>query len=343
MKRFLFILFCFTGTIVPVQKSYSQDLTFSQFYEQPLLRNPALSGVFTGDMRVSMAFRNQWASVTVPYRTTALSIEYKLPSSKNNDVFTIGTQMNVDGAGDIRLNRTQFFPAVSFHKSLSDDNDTYLSVAFMGGPVYSQFDQTLAIFGDQYQNGNYTPGNTSSQPLKATGYSYWDYYTGIAFSSTFNETGRFYIGGALSHFNHPVIKTITGAATSNLPVKYTFNIGMNYPVNDRARLVGYGDYFAQNGNRQILLGILYGVDVQNFYDTDPYTIYFGSFLRWNDALIPVLKMDFHHLSLGISYDVNISKLVVVSNYRGGFEVTASYKGFLKVTNTTLDKVRCVRF
>jgi type IX secretion system PorP/SprF family membrane protein len=342
--RKLFIIFCCSAVHhLMISKSFSQDLTFSQFYEQPLLRNPALAGVFNGDIRVSMAYRNQWQSVTVPYRTTALSVEYKLPSSKNNDVFTIGTQMNLDGAGDIRLNRTQFLPAVSFHKSLSNNNDTYISAAFMGGPVYSQFDQTLAIFGDQYQNGNYTQGNLSSQPLKASGYSYWDLYTGIAFSSTINETGRFYVGGALAHFNHPVIKTVTGATQYNLPLKYTFNVGINYPLNDRARLVGFGDYLSQNGSREIFMGLLYGVDIENYYDSDPYAIYFGSFLRWKDALIPVVKIDFHHFSIGVSYDINISKLVVVSNYRGGFELTASYKGFLKVTNTTLDKVRCVRF
>lgn len=325
-----------------MERIHAQDLTFSQFYEQPLLRNPALSGVFTGDMRVSMAFRDQWASVTVPYRTTALSVEYKLPNSKNNDVFTLGSQMTVDAAGDIRLKRTQFFPAISFHKSLSDNNDTYLSVAFMGGPVSSQFDQTLAVFGDQYQNGNITP-NTSAQPLKASGYSYWDISTGVAFSSTIAETGHFYVGASLAHFNSPVIKTVTGMSAYILPLKYTLNFGINYPLGERTKLLGFADYFAQNGNRQLLMGTLYGVDVQNYFDSDPYSIYVGAFLRWQDAFIPVIKMDFSHFSIGLSYDVNISKLSMVSNYHGGFELTASYKGFLKVANTALDKLRCTRF
>lgn len=341
MKRFLLSLICFIGINSTVNRCFAQDLTFSQFYEQPLLRNPALAGVFTGDMRISSAFRDQWSSVTVPYRTTALSVEYKLPGSKSNDVFTLGTQMLVDAAGDIRLKRTQFLPAISFHKSLSDNNDTYLSVAFMGGAVSSQFDQSLAVFGDQYQNG--VTGSTSSQPLKTAGYSYWDLTTGIAFTSTIQETGHFYVGASLAHFNNPVIKTVTGQSGYTLPAKYTLNFGINYPMGERTKLLGYVDYFAQNGSRQLLMGALYGIEVQNYYDSDPYTIYFGSFLRWGDSFIPVIKMDFSHFSLGLSYDVNISKLTVVSNYRGGFELTASFKGFLKVANTALDKIRCVRF
>ena len=55
----------------------AQDINFSQFYDVPVLRNPALAGLFTGDVRVSSGFRNQWQSVTVPYRTMVLSGEIK--------------------------------------------------------------------------------------------------------------------------------------------------------------------------------------------------------------------------------------------------------------------------
>lgn len=90
---------------------------------------------------------------------------------------------------------------------------------------------------------------------------------------------------------------------------------------------------------------MYGIDVDlNYYeDKDPVTFYLRSFLRWGDAIIPVVKLDFNHMSFGLSYDVNVSKLKAVSNSQGGFEFTASYKGFLKIRNSTLDKVRCVQF
>jgi len=44
----------------------AQDIHFSQFFETPLLRNPALAGIFTGDVRIQAVYRTQWASVTVP-------------------------------------------------------------------------------------------------------------------------------------------------------------------------------------------------------------------------------------------------------------------------------------
>ncbi len=49
----------------------AQDIHFSQFFEAPLLRNPSLAGIFTGDVRVQAVYRDQWNSITDAYRTTS--------------------------------------------------------------------------------------------------------------------------------------------------------------------------------------------------------------------------------------------------------------------------------
>lgn len=321
----------------------AQDFTFSQFYEQPLLRNPALAGLFNGDLRVSMAYRDQWGSITVPFRTTSLSIEHKIPIGDHHDVLTIGSQMSMDGAGDIRLKRTQLFPAINFHKSLNEERDTYLSLAFMGGPVSSQFDATQLKLGDQYTGGSYNPSNASAQPISNTGYSYWDLTTGLSFSTVFANRTKFYIAAGLAHFTKPVIHSVTTTEANFLAPKFTLNIGTNGSVGEKGHLIAFADYYSQNGNHQLLGGLMYGLEISQYDNEDPALFYIGSFLRWGDALIPVVKMDFNHMSIGISYDVNVSKLNVVSSWRGGLELTASYRGFLKIRNSTLDRVRCVRF
>ena len=320
----------------------AQDFTFSQFYEQPLLRNPALSGLFNGDIRVSTAYRDQWGSITVPYRTTALSIEHKIPIGKHDDVLTAGLQMSMDGAGDIRLKRTQLLPAINFHKSLNAERDTYLSLAFMGGPVTSQFDASQLKLGDQYRDG-YSSSNASAQPILNNGYSYWDLSTGLCFSTVFENQTKFYVAAGLSHFTRPTIHSVTTTEASFLAPKLSLNIGTNGKAGDRGHFIAFADYYSQNGNHQLLGGVMYGMDLTEYDSEEPATIYAGSFLRWGDALIPVIKMDFNHMSIGVSYDANVSKLNVASNWRGGLELTASYRGFLKIRNSTLDRVRCVRF
>ena len=321
----------------------AQDFTFSQFYEQPLLRNPALAGLFTGDLRISMSYRDQWGSVTVPYRTTSLNVEHKIPVGSSHDLITIASQMSVDAAGDIRLKRTQFLPSISFHKSLSEENNTYLTAAFQSGPVSSQFDATQLKLGDQYRGGEYNASNPSLQPIKNTGYSYWDVNAGLSFSSSFKNKTNFYMAVGMTHITNPTIKSVTGDVSGFLSPKISLNAGINAPSGERGHIMAFTDWFSQNGNRQILSGILYGIDIIEYDNGEPDIFYIGSFLRWGDALIPVIKLGFNHISVGVSYDVNISKLNVVSNWRGGLELSLSYSGFLKIRNSTLDRVRCVRF
>lgn len=322
---------------------HAQDFTFSQFYEQPLLRNPALAGLFTGDLRIAMSYRDQWGSVTVPYRTTSLNIEHKIPIGNANDLITIASQMSVDAAGDIRLKRTQVLPSISFHKSLSEENDTYLTAAFQSGPVSSQFDASQLKMGDQFRNGSFDAANPTAQIIRGSGYSYWDVNAGLSFSSSLPNKTNFYIAAGMSHITSPVIKSVTGDIPGVLTPKLSFNVGINAPSGEKGHITAFTDWMVQNGNRQLLSGIMYGINILEYDTGDPDILYIGSFMRWGDALIPVMKIGFNHFSVGISYDINISKLKVVSNWRGGLELSIVYRDFLKIRNSTLDKLRCTRF
>ncbi|RYY59656.1 MAG: type IX secretion system membrane protein PorP/SprF, partial [Chitinophagaceae bacterium] len=106
----------------------AQDLHFSQFFQAPLLRNPALAGIFTGDIRVQALYRDQWNSVTNAYRTTSLSGEYKMPIGKADDFLTLGAQVLYDQAGTVSWKTTHVLPTVNYHKSLSTEVNRYLSV-----------------------------------------------------------------------------------------------------------------------------------------------------------------------------------------------------------------------
>src|SRR5687767_14196165 len=93
MKNILHkVFFSFLFTLTITYSGFSQDIHFSQFFETPLLRNPSLAGIFTGDLRLQMVYRTQWSSVTVPYQTGSFNAEYKLPMGNSNDFLSIGGQ-----------------------------------------------------------------------------------------------------------------------------------------------------------------------------------------------------------------------------------------------------------
>ena len=74
-----------------------------------------------------------------------------------------------------------------------------------------------------------------------------------------------------------------------------------------------------------------------------YTLHVGAFMRFRDALIPAIKIDYDPFSIGLSYDVNVSQLKTASQGRGGFELSVTYIGFLDRDNSSRYKVICPKF
>ncbi len=330
----LFILLGYT------QSSYGQDINFSQFYELPLLRNPALAGLYKGDFRATAAFRNQWSSVTVPYVSQALGAELKFSVSENsNNYLAAGVQITNDLAGDSKLGKTQILPVLTYHQSLRDDEDTYISIGFMGGPVQQRFDPSKLTFDDQFVNGAYSSTNPTQQVFGNTNVSYFDGSAGMLFSTAVASDVKLYVGAAIFHFNKPKV-AFDRTQDIVLNRKIGINAGLSAPVGEFNKFTIYLDHFRQGGNRQTQGGFLYTKGLVNDYEDETVSLTVGSLIRWNDAVIPIVKLDYYNLGIGASYDANISKLAAASNVRGGFEITLSYRNFLNIRNTSLDKTRC---
>jgi type IX secretion system PorP/SprF family membrane protein len=320
--------------------STAQDINFSQFYELPLLRNPALAGLYKGDFRATAAFRSQWNSITTPYTSQALGVEMKFSTSQNSDNYlALGMQMTNDLAGDSKLGRTQVLPVLTYHQSLSDDNDTYLSLGFMGGPVQQRFDPSKLTFDDQFVNGAYSSTNPTQQTFNNSNVSYLDASVGMLFSTSLANDVNVYFGGSYFHVNQPKV-AFDRTRDVRLNRKVMINGGVSAPLSEYDRLILYADYFTQGGNNQMQGGFMFKHDLVKMDEEETISLSAGSFLRWNDAVIPVIKLDLYELSIGLTYDVNISKLRAASQSRGGYELTLSYRNFLNMRNSSANAVRC---
>lgn len=324
-----------------VSISYSQDINFSQFYEMPLLRNPALAGIYKGDMRVTSAFRNQWQVVPALFQTQALGVEVKFtPGSETDDYISLGLQMTNDVAGDSKLGKTQFLPMLTYHKFIGENRNTYLSAGFIAGGVSQRFNPLELRFDDQFVNGAYSPLNPTNEIFTNTNITYWDVSTGISLSSDFGYNHKFYIGAAYFHLNQPRV-AFSAHNDIRLNRKMVFNAGLSLATSEYHTLILYGDYFSQGGTSQFQGGVIYRHNILEYEDEENLALSIGGLYRWNDAIIPVVKLDYYKWALGLSYDVNISRLRTASQYRGGFELTLSFKSFLKIRNSSLEKLRCI--
>ena len=312
----------------------SQDLHLSQFYETPLLRNPALAGIFTGDVRVNAVYRDQWNSVTTGYRTGSVSGEYKVPVGQADDYVTWGMQLFYDKAGTVSYTQTKILPALNYHKSISSEKNTYLSLGFMGGWIQHSIDLSKVTTNSQYDGMGI--GENITDPT----YSYLDGSVGMSLNSVMNNNpdNNFYIGAAYHHFNRPR-NSFYRDKNIELNPKWVFSAGLKLAGNEYSFVSIEADHSRQGAFTETVFGAMYGYKIGAYPDEPDYVLNIGTFVRWNDALIPVIKLDYRPFSVSFSYDANISKLKPSSHGRGGFEIGISCIGKLTDKSITYFKPR----
>ncbi|MBC7946932.1 MAG: PorP/SprF family type IX secretion system membrane protein [Chitinophagaceae bacterium] len=339
IKKFGLLSLAILFSCLFTRQVVAQDIHFSQFFEAPLLRNPSLAGIFTGDIRAQAVYRDQWNSVTNAYKTGSLNGEYKMPVGKGDDFMTLGLQMLYDRAGTIGWTSTHVLPALNYHKALSGDRNKYLSLGFMGGFVQRSFDISKMTTNSQYDGGGL------GENFPSASYTYLDGSVGMSYNSSLgnNPANNFFVGAAYHHFNRPNNSFYRDPAIELSP-KWVFSGGIRFGTGDYAYVTLQADHSRQGAFSETVAGGMYGLKIGGDPDQPNYVMHAGAFLRWNDALIPVVKFDYSPFSFALSYDVNISKLKPSSYGRGGFELSVSYIGFLqRADRSSLNSTLCPRF
>lgn len=341
MKSLKIIIIFIASFIYFNNDVHAQDLHFSQFFEAPLVRNPALAGLFTGDIRIQGVYRNQWGAVSVPYKTGSFQIEYKNPVGSGDDYLTGGLQLIYDRSGTTNFTTLNVLPALNYHKSLSGDKNKYLSLGFMGGLVQRKIDRSKMRTNNQFDGNGYNPSLADGETFTDDNYNYYDGSVGLSFNSTISERDdqNYYIGIAYHHFNRPRNSFYKNPKVELYP-RWVLSGGLKIAMNESAYFTFHGDYSKQAAFEETIAGVIYSQNLGEDIENPEYVLHLGGFIRWQDAVIPTVKLDYNKISLGISYDVNISPLKTVSQGRGGVELSISYRDFIRSNDAG---IRCPRF
>lgn len=341
MRTHLISLLLAAGSSLMVS---GQDIHFSQIFETPLLSNPALAGLFSGDIRVQSVYRSQWNSVTDAYNTASLNVEYKLPIGETADYLTIGGQVLYDKAGTVDLTSTHILPAINYHKSLSAERSMYLSMAVMGGYVQRRIDRSKITTNSQFNGTSYDPNSLTGETFFKSSYSYFDGTAGLSFNTQLGENidNNMFIGLAYHHFNKSKKLSFYSDYSLEMTPKWVASGGLRMSTTDYSYITIEADYSKQGVNKEIIGGVLYSMKLDDPV-TPKYLLHGGAYMRLNDAIIPVVKIESKPIAIAVSYDVNISGLKKVSTGRGGFELSLTYQKFLDRYNSSSDATKCPKF
>lgn len=325
--------------------SKAQDIHFSQFYENAILRNPGLTGIFSGDYKAGINYRNQWSSISVPFQTGLASAESRIPVNDQGDFFSFGATFTYDHAGSISFNSMQVYPAINYNKALEDERNSYLSAGFAVGYVQRSIDPSKMKFASQYSGGGFSTNNPSGENINNVKLSYMDIGAGVSFNSSLGDENNvnYYLGAAAFHINKPKAAFNPSESFVRMNMKWNGNMGFQWAVDDHIGVTFHSNYSKQGTYQEIIAG---GLASWRQYDAamrTMFVLYGGFFYRFNDAIIPTVKMDYQQYSITLSYDINSSSLRTASNGVGGFEISLFTRGNLTKGLWAEDKTKCPRF
>lgn len=324
----------------------AQDIHFSQFYESTILRNPALTGIFADDYKVSIQYRNQWSAISKPFVTGQLSFEAKIPvNAESRDFFSAGVLAFYDKAGSIDMKTLSVYPSISFNKSLGTERTSLLSVGFTGGYLQRSFDPSKMTTDNQYQNGAFDPYGSTGESINKSRINYWDVGAGVSFSSGAGENSElsYFVGASGYHFSRPRTSFFNNELI-RLQMRWNVNAGVTYRIDETWGFMLQGNYSTQGKYQELIAGGLINWKRPTERRSEPiFVFYMGAFYRLNDALIPVVKLDYMRYSFAFSYDLNTSGLRAATNMRGGYELSVVKTGLFSDPKWEQSRTLCPHF
>jgi type IX secretion system PorP/SprF family membrane protein len=282
------------------------------------------------DYVVQGIYRNQWNSFTNSFKTGAFHTAFKWKVGEGKDFITTGLQAFYDQSGTIALTTNSLLPSLSYHKSLSDYKLRLLSFGVMGGWERKSFDYSKMTTNSQFNGIGFDASLPTAEPITNPNLSSWDANAGISYQSSFGEKdyNQFFVGAAYHHLNRPIASFYNDPNFQTLPSQ-VFTGGIQVGVDDYSYFVLQSDLIFKGKSQELAGGFLYSYNLGDDPTYPLYVLSVGSYVRWKDAVIPVVKIQGEGLGISLSYDVNASPLKAASQSRGGFELSISFSGILQ--------------
>lgn len=322
----------------------AQDIHYSNLSAVPMQVNPAYTGLMEHRMRVGFDHRSQWSNFTNGYKTTSLSADVKAWQSRG-DVLGLGAHVTSDEAGDLDFATQQVSLNAAYTKTL-DRNRTFLSFGLQNVFSAQRLDWSKAQ-GFDYEplSGLESGGRTA----------FWDVGAGMALFLRPSRRQAWFAGLAGAHLNNPEV-TFLGYENDGLGdrlySKWTFHAGGELHFGRFNSIRPSVLYLHQGPNRQIKIGSFWRYKADNGLHTDAQiAVHFGAWLRTYiarggsgvDAVNLAARFDYDMTSVVVSFDLNVSGLIVATDGFGGPEVALVQQLDWGSARKRRHKVKCPTF
>jgi type IX secretion system PorP/SprF family membrane protein len=324
-NKYLKILFAITFWIATA-KLYAQDLHFSQYFNSPLLVNPANTGFAPDvDYRVGINYRNQWASITPnPYKTMSLWGDLQLFNNRfDNGWVGLGGSLLRDQAGSGGLTSTKGYASIAYHQLLGQNS--LLSGGFNVGFINKRIDLDKLTFDNQWNNKFFDVTIPSGEAFAYSSVTYLDLQLGLNYAYFPTDNAYFNAGFSVMHINRPKESFFSNDINDvRLDPRFTIFLNGSYKVNDQW-IVNPNVYVSKMGN---VWETVAGLNAHyNLSGDGSSQLIGGLYIRLKDSFIPMFGYQWNTLAVTVSYDATSSTLGSYNQTRGAYELSIIKTGF----------------
>ena len=342
LKKLLQLKVLFLFLAISIGNSLTaQDIHYSQFENAFFLRSPALTGVFSGDMRFHANYRAQWYDVPVSYRTLNAGFEKRFSNDADDkSFFSGGILFDYDRAGDSKMSTTILGLLGSYTHRIAKNQALTAGLQLAG---YQRAFKTDGLKWDQQYNGKYfepTLSANESVLFDNKTILYGDFSIGINWhlkgqkrmsrdnGSLRNSRTSVDIGGGWFHINQPE-KSFFDVQAVKLPARFSiyglgvvdlggkFDLLVNamgqYQGPYTSHIIGAGGRYHINDNLTKELALAMGLGYR-----------FNDGFGRGDAIYPYMQLYMKSWQFGLSYDINVSDFEVATGGLGGPEFSVIY-------------------
>jgi type IX secretion system PorP/SprF family membrane protein len=315
----------------------AQDLHFSQYFNAPLLVNPANTGFMPDyDYRVGGNYRDQWANLGSPYKTMSVWGDAQLFNNRfENGWVGVGGALLKDVAGSGSLTSTQVFASVAYHQMLS--GNSLLSGGLGLGVVNKSVDLNKLTFDDQW-NGQFFDGTISpNEPFVYSSIYYLDLQLGVNYAWFASDNVYLNAGFSVMHLNRPRESFYAaGSASGQIDRRYTAFLNSNIKIQN-LWILNPNVYVSKMSSAwEVVAGMNAN---RNLSGDGTNQLILGLYYRNNDAVIPVIGYQLNDLKITFNYDATVSSLGSYNGTAGAYEISIVKSGIYG-GNKSEKQVKC---
>jgi type IX secretion system PorP/SprF family membrane protein len=310
--------------------NFSQDIHFSQSFASPLSLNPASSGNFDGTFRLNCNYKDQWRSVSKPYKTIYAAADYiAFKKKKTGNYFGIGLSFYNDQAGTSNFATNAVSLSLAYNVKMNKYN--FLAAGLGFGFAQKSFNVNGLKWDNQFNGTAYDANLATEESIFNQRVNYMDFSAGLLWNVIANDKNKITIGASVFHLNKPN-QAFSKTSRDPLDPKIVIHANAQFRIGQRnSSFVPIVVFTNQGKLNEITAGgmIKYDLGLQSKYTgiNKPSFLSLGLLHRVNDAVIAILNIEYKQVyKFGFSYDINASGLTKASKGRGGIELHIGYIG-----------------